>query len=72
MVALEVNLDHKRAPLVTITEQGASVLGEISKAQASWINQLSDGLTEQEVKRALKLLQLVRDRTEEIESTNSG
>ncbi len=67
MIALEDNLDHKRAPLVTITKQGAKVLNEINKAQAVWVNKIADGLGERQLTQTLKILKSVRERSEHID-----
>ncbi len=68
MVNLTSNRDHKRAPLVSLSKEGIRVLEEINKAQAIWINELSEGLSERGVKQALKVVKAVRERSEEIES----
>ncbi|MEM7169848.1 MAG: MarR family winged helix-turn-helix transcriptional regulator [Pseudomonadota bacterium] len=64
-VVLEENLDHKRSPLVKITEAGDEVMAAIKEAQAAWVNQLADGLSERRIRDTLKLLEAVRDRTEQ-------
>ncbi|MFS1525576.1 MarR family winged helix-turn-helix transcriptional regulator [Microbulbifer sp. 2304DJ12-6] len=65
LVTLEENLDHKRSPFVTISEAGHAVMIEIGKAQAAWVNALAEGLSEQGIRDALRLLEIVRDRTEQ-------
>ncbi len=64
MVAFETNLDHKRAPLVAITPEGAAVMAELDKAQMEWVNQLADGQSEYGIKQALSLMETIRERTE--------
>ena len=64
MVVLEPNLDHKRAPLVSISDKGSKAMVDIDRAQIDWANSLSEGLTERQVARAVKVLQIVRDRSE--------
>ncbi len=66
MVVLKPNLDHKRAHLVTISEEGAKVMNEINKIQIAWVNQLSEGLSEQQIKQALRLMESVREHSEVI------
>lgn len=64
MLVLEPNLDHKRAPLVAISKKGQIAMDQVNAAQAEWVNQLSEGLSERQVKQALKVLQSVRERSE--------
>ena len=61
LVALEPNIDHKRAPLVVLTEAGKEVMTEVDKAQAAWVNKLADGLSERQVRQALKVIETVRE-----------
>ena len=69
MVVLEYNLDHKRAKLVSLTDVGTKALAQIDKAQIAWVNQLSRDLSERQIKQALKLMQTVRARSEQLNST---
>ncbi|MEX2962236.1 MarR family winged helix-turn-helix transcriptional regulator [Microbulbifer sp. TYP-18] len=64
LVTLEANLDHKRSPLVAISETGSAVMVEIGKAQAAWVNTLAEGLSERRIRDALRLLEIVRGRIE--------
>ena len=64
LVALEDNVDHKRSPLVAISEDGAGVMDEIEEAQTAWVNELSDGLTQAQIVTVLDLLESVRERCE--------
>ena len=69
MVALEPNLDHKRAPLISITNEGAKTLRKIDETQITWVNQLSDGLSERKIKAALNTLQAIRVRSDSLDNT---
>ncbi|MEM7169838.1 MAG: helix-turn-helix domain-containing protein [Pseudomonadota bacterium] len=71
LVEFQANLDHKRSPLVKITQVGSDVMSNIAKVQAAWVNELSEGLSEREIRAALKLLETVRDRLEQAD-TNGG
>ncbi len=64
MLVLEPNLDHKRAHLVAISKKGRKALDQVMAAQTIWFNQLSEGLSERQLKQALKVLQSVRERSE--------
>ena len=66
LVSFETNLDHKRSPLVQISDRGDAVMAEIGEAQATWVNALADGLGEQRIRDALELLEAVRERSEQL------
>ena len=69
-VVLEENIDHKRSPLVSISDKGAGVMSEIDKAQAAWVNKLSDGFSQGQIVAALELLETVRERCEKTTQTD--
>lgn len=64
MLFLETNLDHKRAALVAISKKGQKAMEKVSAAQTEWFNQLSEGMSERQLRQTLKVLQSVRERTE--------
>ena len=63
MISLETNLDHKRAPLVSLSKEGAKILKSVDQAQIEWINQLSDGVSKNRVDDALEILKAIRSRS---------
>ena len=65
MVELMPNLDHKRAPLVSISDAGRKAMQKIDKAQIEWVNDISRGVSRADVQQALSVLQTLRERTEE-------
>lgn len=65
MVTFEPNSDHKRAPLITLSKKGEAAIAKINAAQSVWVNQLADGLSDRQLRQALRILQTVRERTEE-------
>lgn len=67
MLSLKVNIDHKRAPLIAISRKGAEAMKAIDKAQIGWVNQLSAGLSDRQIKQALKVLATLRGQSEKIE-----
>ncbi len=69
MVVFEDNVDHKRAKLVALTADGRQAMAQIDKAQIAWVNQLSEGLSERQLNQALKLMQTVRERSEQLDPT---
>ncbi|MDE1467930.1 MarR family winged helix-turn-helix transcriptional regulator [Aurantiacibacter sp. D1-12] len=65
LVESRPNIDHKRAPLFAISDDGEKVMAEVNKAQVEWVNALAEGLSVQDLSSALSLLQTVRERSEE-------
>jgi len=63
MVSPGNNLDHKRAPLFSITRSGAKAMAKIDQSQTDWVNALSDGLGERKLKQTLQLLQTILERS---------
>ncbi len=64
LVAFAENPDHRRAKLVGLTDKGRSVLEEIDRRQAAWVNELADGSTRKSIEDALTVLREVRGRLE--------
>ena len=58
------NIDHKRSPLISISEKGEKVMSKVNRDQIVWVNQLSKGLNKQEIDQTLELLQTIRTRLE--------
>ncbi len=69
LVLLKDNVDHKRAKLVALTDDGRQAMAQINKAQTAWVNQISEGLNERQINQALKLMQTVRGRSEQLDPT---
>lgn len=65
MVRFETNLDHKRSPLVCISEEGKEIMLRVDEAQAQWVNNLATGLNQEQIDQALQLLETIRTRSEE-------
>lgn len=63
MVVLENNVDHQRAKLVSLSREGNKAMAQIEKAQIAWVNRLSEGLSDRQLKQALKVMQTVRERS---------
>ncbi len=66
MLELESNLDHKRAPLVAVSRKGQTAIRKINAAQAVWVNDLSEGMSERTITQALKLLRTLRERSDNL------
>ncbi len=66
-VRLEDNPDHKRARLVVPTAMCLKTLRQLDGIQASWANELTNGISETALRRALKALIELSERCAAIE-----
>jgi len=62
MVIFLDNPDHKRAPLISLSEAGRNVMIALNNAQTAWVNDLSKDLSESQIKQALTVMETVRQR----------
>ncbi len=65
MLTFELNPDHKRAPLLAVSEKGQAAMEKLNAAQSVWVNALASGLSERQLNQTLKILQSIREQTEE-------
>ena len=56
LVELRPNEDHRRSPLVRLTETGKAAYAAIDRRQAAWINDLSAGIPESDLQTASGVL----------------
>jgi DNA-binding MarR family transcriptional regulator len=56
MVELAPNADHRRSPLVDLTERGRTTYQAVDRKQAAWVNQLAAGLTRSDLDTAARVL----------------
>ncbi|MEA2532477.1 MAG: hypothetical protein QOJ93_288 [Actinomycetota bacterium] len=56
------NPEHRRSPLIRITELGSRKYAAIQKRQAAWINELAAGLKRSELATTARVLQELSDR----------
>jgi DNA-binding MarR family transcriptional regulator len=61
------NLDHRRSPLIALTERGSQKYAAVDQRQARWINELSAGLKITDLATAARALRELGDR---LETTN--
>ena len=66
MVVVKPNLDHKRAPLVLLSNAGRDAMEAIDQTQFAWANELASDLSEGQLSQALQLLTTVRTRCERV------
>lgn len=58
------NLDHRRSPLIRLTEPGSKKYAAVDRRQIAWINDLSAGLTLSDLAAAARVLRDLSDRLE--------
>jgi DNA-binding MarR family transcriptional regulator len=58
------NLDHRRSPLITLTELGHRKYAALDRHQVAWINELSAGLKVSDLAAAARLLHDLSDNLE--------
>jgi DNA-binding MarR family transcriptional regulator len=56
MVELAPNADHRRSPLVDLTDRGRATYQAVDRKQAAWVNQLAAGLTRSDLDTAARVL----------------
>jgi DNA-binding MarR family transcriptional regulator len=64
LVEARDNLDHRRSPLIGLTELGSQKYTAVDQRQARWINQLAAGLQSTDLAAAARLLRDLGDRLE--------
>jgi DNA-binding MarR family transcriptional regulator len=50
------NADHRRSPLVRLTEQGSATYSALDGRQAAWVNQLAVGIGRSELETTARVL----------------
>jgi DNA-binding MarR family transcriptional regulator len=58
------NPDHRRSPLIGLTELGSARYAALQRRQAGWINELAAGLEVSELSTTARILQELGDRLE--------
>jgi len=58
------NLDHRRSPLIRLTELGNQKYAALDQRQARWINELAAGLKISDLAATARLLHEISDRLE--------
>jgi DNA-binding MarR family transcriptional regulator len=62
LVAAEDNPDHRRSPLIHLTELGNAKYERLQRRQVSWINELATGLKHSELETTARVLQELSNR----------
>src|SRR5215831_1389913 len=69
LVETSDNLDHRRSPLINLTEQGCQKYAALDRQQITWINELSEGLKISDLAATARLLRDLSDRLEAAQAT---
>ena len=64
LVETDENLDHRRSPLIRLTELGSQKYTAVDRRQIRWINELAAGLKISDLAAAARLLDDLSDRLE--------
>jgi DNA-binding MarR family transcriptional regulator len=64
LVEIGENVDHRRSPLIRLTELGRQRFAAVDRRQIRWINELSAGLKISDLTAAARLLHDLSDRLE--------
>ncbi|MCK9507068.1 MAG: MarR family transcriptional regulator [Pigmentiphaga sp.] len=62
LVDFEDNPHHRRAKIVVLTEAGRTLFDELAVFQAQWANEISDGLSPEQLKSTISLMQTLQAR----------
>ena len=66
------NLDHRRSPLIRLTELGRKKYAAVDRRQIAWINELSAGLKISDLAAAARVLRDLSDRLEASTARDRG
>ena len=62
LVEAAENPDHRRSPIIRMTERGGEKYGAIQRRQVAWINDLAAGLKRSELETTARILQQLSNR----------
>lgn len=60
IVVANPNIDHKRAPLFSLSTKGRKIMDEINIAQAEWVNALASGKTTSSLEETTEMLRAIK------------
>ena len=72
LVEARGNFDHRRSPLIALTERGSQKYAAVDQRQVRWINELSAGLKITDLAAAARALRELGDRLETNERPGPG
>jgi DNA-binding MarR family transcriptional regulator len=56
LLALAPNADHRRSPLVSLTERGRAIYSATDRRQAAWVNRLAGGIGRTDLETTTRVL----------------
>ena len=62
LIEADENPDHRRSPLIRLTELGREKYAALQRRQVAWINELAAGLNVPELATAVRILDVLTDR----------
>lgn len=62
LLEARANPANKRSPLYVLTRHGQEVLAEIDRLQSQWVNELAEGIPEQDLEAAGRVLETLSGR----------
>jgi DNA-binding MarR family transcriptional regulator len=65
LVEAATNPDHRRSPLIELTELGSRSYAALQQRQVGWVNELAAGLSASELATAARVLEKLSNRLEE-------
>ena len=66
LVELVPNTDHRRSPLVAMTQVGRTTYQAVDRLQARWVNELVDGIARSDLETAARVLEELSRRLEDV------
>jgi DNA-binding MarR family transcriptional regulator len=67
---LAPNENHRRSPLVQLTEAGEAAYAAVDRKQVAWANRLSAGMSKADLETAERVLEALCERLEQEEATD--
>ncbi len=56
LLVLAPNADHRRSPLIDLTDEGRRAYTAVDKQQATWVNQLTNGISVTDLRTTARVL----------------
>jgi DNA-binding MarR family transcriptional regulator len=72
LLELAPNADHRRSPLVRLTERGRATYTATDRSQAGWVNRLAGGIGRSDLETTARVLEELCRRLEADSDTHSG
>jgi DNA-binding MarR family transcriptional regulator len=72
LIELSPNEEHRRSPLVRLTEAGTDTYAAVDREQAGWVNELARGISRPDLETARAVLEELTSRLEADRPRRSG